>query len=77
MSDEGGASTTETELWRLERRIEDLIELCERLRADNHSLQTRQEQLIAERARLVEKTDLVQGRVEAMMSRLKSIEQDP
>jgi len=77
MSDEGGASTTETELWRLERRIADLIELCERLRADNHGLQARQEQLIAERTRLVEKTDLVQGRVEAMVSRLKSIEQDP
>ncbi len=63
------------ELKRLERRLEELIQVCEKLREENASLRQRQEALIAERATLLQKNEQVRGRVEAMIGRLKSMEQ--
>jgi cell division protein ZapB len=63
------------ELKRLERRLEELIQVCEKLRGENASLRQRQESLIAERATLLQKNEQVRGRVEAMIGRLKSMEQ--
>jgi cell division protein ZapB len=58
----------------LERQAEELLQTCERLREENASLRTRQETLVAERAELIEKTELARSRVESMISRLKSME---
>lgn len=77
MADDGTTTEAEPDLLRLERRIDDLIELCGRLREENRSLMSRQEQLIGERATLHDKTDTVQGRIEAIMSRLRAIEHVP
>lgn len=59
----------------LERQVDDLIRLCDRLREENASLKASREHLIAERAELIEKTELARSRVEAMVERLKSLEE--
>ncbi|TVQ87655.1 MAG: TIGR02449 family protein [Chromatiaceae bacterium] len=58
----------------LEQQVEELIRLCDRLREENASLRASQEHLVAERADLIEKTELARSRVEAMVARLKSME---
>lgn len=58
----------------LEQQVEELIRLCDRLREENASLRASQEHLVAERADLIEKTELARSRVEAMVVRLKSME---
>ena len=65
----------DVELKRLERRMDDLVKLCEQLREENESLRLRQESLIAERATLLQKNEQVRARVEAMIGRLKAMEQ--
>lgn len=69
-------SADDTELRNLERRVDELIRSVERLRDENRSLRESQAALMTERARLIEKTEEARGRVEAMISRLKSMEQD-
>ena len=58
----------------LEQQVEALIRTCSQLKQENHSLRQRQEHLVAERAELVEKTEMARSRVEAMISRLRSME---
>lgn len=58
----------------LETQVEELLRLYKRLREENASLRLRQETLVTERAELIEKTELARGRVESMISRLKSME---
>jgi cell division protein ZapB len=58
----------------MERQVDELVRLCQRLREENFSLRARQETLVAERAELIEKTELARNRVESMISRLKSME---
>lgn len=65
---------SEQELRALEARVEELIRACTHLKEENNSLRRRQEQLNAEKAGLVEKSELAKSRVEAMISRLKSLE---
>ena len=59
----------------LEGRVAELLRLCERLSAENRSLLERQDALVAERAALIEKNELARSRVEAMIGRLKAMEQ--
>jgi cell division protein ZapB len=63
------------ELARLEKRLDELVLICRQLKDENKSLRQRQDSLIAERATLLQKNELVRGRVEAMIGRLKSMEQ--
>ena len=62
------------DLSKLEFRIDELIHIVERLKEENRSLQQKQEMLVAERAALVQKNVLVRTRVEAMITRLRSME---
>ena len=59
----------------LESQVEELIRTCRRLKDENASLRARQESLVSERAELIEKTELARNRVEAMISRLKAMEE--
>ncbi len=59
----------------LEREVDDLIQICRRLKEENSSLRARQDSLVAERADLIEKTELARSRVESMIARLKSMEE--
>jgi cell division protein ZapB len=65
-----------TELESLERKVDELISLCQTLARENRALRTQQHNWSAERARLIEKNELAKSKVEAMITRLKSLEQD-
>ncbi len=58
----------------LTARIDKLIDLTRRLAEENRSLRQGQEQLANERAQLLNKNELARSRVEAMIHRLKSLE---
>lgn len=68
-------SVLELELKRLERRLEDLIVTVHQIKEENRALRQRQEALTTERASLLQKNEQVRARVEAMIGRLKSMEQ--
>ncbi len=74
MSDEINA-TFESELKRLEQRVDALVRVCDQLQDENRSLKQRQDVLTAERATLLQKNEQVRARVEAMIGRLKAMEQ--
>jgi cell division protein ZapB len=63
------------ELKRLEKRLDELVVVCRKLQEENQSLRERQDTLTAERANLLQKNEQVRGRVEAMITRLKAMEQ--
>jgi len=60
----------------LEQKIDRLIKLCDELTAENRLLRDNEAGWLRERARLREKNEQARSRVEAMITRLKSLEQD-
>ncbi len=66
----------ENDLKRLEDRLDDLFKICDRLQSENKSLKEKQEMLAKERSNLLQKNENVSARVEAMIVRLKSMEQN-
>jgi len=66
---------TGKDLDRLEQQLKLLLEQTLKLREENQSLQNRQELLVAERAGLVAKNEEARSKVEAMIHRLKALEQ--
>jgi cell division protein ZapB len=74
MNEKEKADGAEHDLRNLEQRVEDLIRACSHLKDENKSLRARQDSLVAERATLIEKTEMARTRVEAMITRLKSME---
>ncbi len=72
---EDGNSMFEHELKRLEKRVDALVRVCDQLQDENKSLKQRQDTLTAERATLLQKNEQVRARVEAMIGRLKAMEQ--
>ncbi len=68
-------ATFEHELKRLEQRVDALVRVCDQLQDENRSLRQRQDVLTSERANLLQKNEQVRARVEAMIGRLKAMEQ--
>ena len=68
-------ATFEHELKRLEKRVDALVNVCDQLQGENRSLKQQQDVLTSERANLLQKNEQVRGRVEAMIGRLKAMEQ--
>lgn len=66
--------TEQLDFDQLASRVEELIQLCERLQEENNRLRAQQSQLQSERTRLAEKNELSRQKVEGMVSRLKSLE---
>ncbi len=64
----------EKELKALEDKLETLLKHCNKLQDENISLKLKQEDLIREKAGLIEKTSLAKSRVEEMINRLKTME---
>ncbi|MDX1443428.1 MAG: TIGR02449 family protein [Gammaproteobacteria bacterium] len=64
-----------SELKHLEERLEEVLDLCSKLTEENRSLRDSQEQLVQEKATLVQRNEQVRTRVEGMITRLKSLEQ--
>lgn len=65
-----------TELQRLAAKLDELLEHHERLKAQNRLLLANERAWREERAQLIEKNELARQKVEAMISRLKALEQD-
>ena len=63
-----------SELREISGQLDRLLELCHRLGEENRSLRASQEQLSAERANLLAKNEQARSRVEAMIARLRSLE---
>lgn len=65
-----------TEFHALEHKVDELIQLCGVLGKENRALRAQQHNWSSERAKLIEKNELAKSRVEAMIGRLKSLEQE-
>jgi cell division protein ZapB len=63
-----------SDLVEISGRLDRLLELVHRLSEENRSLRTSQEQLNNERANLLAKNEQARSRVEAMIVRLRSLE---
>jgi len=66
---------TDKDLQRLEEQLRTLLAQIAKLREENQSLHVRQESMVTERASLVAKNDEARTKVEAMINRLKGLEQ--
>lgn len=66
----------ESEISLLEQRIDELIALTDQLSNENNLMRERQNILVEERARLIEKGELARSRVESMLVRLKAMESE-
>lgn len=67
---------TDADLRSLEGRIESLIQYCQRLKEENRLLLQQQAGLVAERARLKQKTEQARTQTESILLRLKTLEAD-
>lgn len=65
---------TITRINKLEKQVDELLELCQRLSNDNKELRAQIHQLSAERSNLVEQKEKVRVQVESMITRLRSME---
>lgn len=65
-----------SQLEALEKKVDELIALCDELYRENSHLKSSQAKWQEERVKLREKNDLARNRVESMISRLKSLEQE-
>lgn len=65
---------TAIDLTNLEARIDELVRSLNDLAEENRALRDQQGNLMAERAALIEKSELARSRVEAMIARLKAME---
>ena len=57
----------------LENKIDQLLELSERLQKENTGLRQRESSLLKEKGQLMEKTEQARSRVESMITRLKAL----
>ena len=65
---------TLADLGEISQRLDRVLELCHRLSEENRSLRVSQEQLSTERSNLLAKNEQARSRVEAMIARLRSLE---
>ena len=65
---------TALNLTKLETRVDELINAISNLSDENRALLNQQSNLMAERAALIEKSELARSRVESMIARLKAME---
>mgnify|MGYP000654573062 CR=1 FL=1 len=60
----------------LEKRIDELIALCDELERKHASMESDRESWVQERTRLLEKNEMAKAKIEAMIMRLKSLESE-
>ena len=61
----------------LETRVDELINTVDKLTSENTALKSQQNNLVTERAVLIEKTEQARTRIESMISRLRAMETRP
>lgn len=64
------------ELLSLENKLDVLVDEYKHIKVENVSLKIKQDTLVREKAKLLEKTTLARTQVEAMINRLKAMEQN-
>ena len=74
MSTQPSHSPIDSELQRLEVRVGELLSLVQQLTEENRALRNRQDHLAGERAALLQKNEQARAGVEAMISRLRALE---
>ncbi|TNC81625.1 MAG: TIGR02449 family protein [Oleiphilus sp.] len=65
----------ESAIKRLTDKVERLLAHCSKLESDNAELRALQNDWQSERSKLLQKNDLARNKIEAMIGRLKSLEQ--
>lgn len=74
MSAQAGSQSVSAQL--LEQHLETLVRKVEQLALENRTLRARHQQLLVERARLLDQTQQARNRMEAMIERLKALERE-
>jgi len=64
------------DIQKLEAKIDELINLCDELERKQANLEQDRDNWLSERTRLLAKNELAKNKVEAMIMRLKSLEQE-
>lgn len=62
-------------LKQLERRVDQLIDLCHQLRKENETLRSARDGLIKEQSRVSERNRLARDRLESIVDRLRTLEE--
>ncbi len=65
---------TQQQIAELEATVSELIDKYDHLKVENASLRAQQSNLVAEKSRLIEKNEVARTKVEAIITRLKSLE---
>lgn len=65
---------TTSKINRLEEQVSELLDLCKRLGDENTNLRAQMQHLSGERATLIEQKEQVRTQVDAMITRLRSME---
>lgn len=60
----------------LEQQVDQLLRASRRAREENRLLKSQQAAWLAERAQLVEKTELARSRIDKMVARLKQLDEE-
>jgi cell division protein ZapB len=60
----------------LETKIDELIHVCDELERQNLTMHADRDKWLHERTRLLEKNEMAKSKIEAMIMRLKALEQD-
>lgn len=63
------------ELQAMADKLDRLIEHCRRLERDNAAMRELQDEWNRERAQLIQRNDLARNKIEAMIGRLRALEQ--
>lgn len=74
MNDTKSVSSADTELRRLEKRIDELVATVHRLKEENRALRQRQEVIASDRTTMLNRNEQVRTRVEAIIGRLRAME---
>jgi cell division protein ZapB len=74
MAENSKTNSLDVEFKRLEKRLEELVSTVHRLKDENRALRARQDTLAAEKTTVMNRSEQVRARVEAMIGRLKAME---
>ncbi len=58
----------------LEKKVDDLAELCQKLHTENTALRNRENEWLNERRQLIMKNESARNKVDAIITRLKAME---
>ena len=74
MAESNKSGSVDVEFKSLEKRLEELVSTVHRLKDENRALRARQDSLAAEKTTIMNRSEQVRARVEAMIGRLKAME---